>query len=638
MSNLLNEYNLIALGLTYLLHSSVWILVVAAILKGKSFRSPFMINALWKVALVGGIVTTYVAMMQSNHQLEFNKPVTEVAQNIKRETNLEALGDQQAIPVEVSKPGRQETITIEDQLMLEGANGVGQVKQTSPKRSLISFLPWAWAIGILLVLFYRLAQHFWFFKQLGHRKEIENPTVLHIIESIQRRTKRPIQWKVSASPFLDSPIVIRGKEICLPSKALAAMNEDQLKAMIAHEWAHIIRRDHHWALFICLLNTLFFFQPLHRLAKQQIDISNELLCDEQAARLTGNALALAECLVAVASWIKPNQMKPVLVAGMALRKSELSSRITQLLNIPDMKIQRFRKLKLSVPSLLLLALTLLVLPGFRFITPPSEVPEQVLETNLISTLASELAQKAQNIAPVSTVVTASNASFGDEAKPAVSDADAVEEVLEASTTQVTLPAMQGLSSQPIDEVQSLQQDGNNKPAFQALPVFSSTKKASCADLLRAVKAGDVDQVRALLKSVDPDCSYYDEGEPRSSLVAAARKGDIEIAKLLLGAKANVEYKARGDESPLMAAANYGHLDLVKLLVASGAKVNRKISGDGTALIGAARGGHYEVAKFLLEKGANPFAMVAGDEYAMYHARMNEDKAMIKLLRSFEDKE
>jgi len=638
MQNLFNEYNLIALGLTYLLHSSVWILVVAAILKRKSFRFPFMMNALWKVALVGGVVTTAVAMMQSSHQLAFHKPVTEVSQHIDGGTNLVTTEDKQTVPIVVIKPERQENITLEDQLMLEGANGVGQVEKSAQKWSLIRFIPWIWTISILLVLLYRVAQHFWFFRQLGHRKEIENPTVLHIIEAIQRRTKRPIQWKVSASPFLDSPIVIRGREICLPSKAVATMSEDQLKAMIAHEWAHIVRRDHYWALFISLLNTLFFFQPLHRLAKQQIDISNELLCDEQAARLTGNALALAECLVAVAGWIKPNQVKPILVAGMALRKSELSSRITQLLNIPDMKIQRFRKLKLSVPSLLILALTLLVLPGFRFITPVEEEPEQVLETNLISTLASELAQKVQNTASVYTVVNAATESLADVANPAVSDASTAEEVLEASTTQVTLPVMQGLSSQPIDEVQSLQQERNSTPAFQALPAFSSTKKASCADLLRAVKAGDVDQVRVLLKNVDPDCSYYDEGEPRSSLVAAARKGDMEITKLLLGAKANVEYKARGDESPLMAAANYGHLDLVKLLVASGAKVNRKISGDGTALIGAARGGHYEVAKFLLEKGANPFAMVAGDEYAMYHARMNEDKAMIKLLRSFEDKE
>lgn len=634
MSNLLNEYHLLALGLTYLLHSSVWILLVGSVIKARVLPSAFMENALWKVALVGGLFTTIIASAISQHQVELNKPIAENIQLKTEEVDLYKSLDSPTAATQLLEGEREETVDLERPVMSEGKLGVGKSSQIKRNRSLVELIPIMWGMIMLSILFYRMAQHFWFFHQLGQRKAIKDPTVLHIMKSIQRRTKRPIQYRISASPFLDSPIVIRGREICLPSMALQTMDQDQLEAMVAHEWAHIIRQDHRWALFLSLLNTLFFFQPLHWLAKQGIERTNELLCDQQAAQLTGNALALAECLVAVASWIKPNPQKPLLVAGMALRKSELSSRITQLLNIPDMKIQKFRKLKLGVPSLLLLAATILVLPGFRFVSQ-QVTPEPVSEKATPVTNSS-VALSAEEVTTVNAVPLLDETTQAMAAERVDVEANATEMAEEAISLPETMPSMQALSGQPLSEVASVQAGTVEKVQFTALPISSVSKKASCADLLRAVKSGNAKLVQELLKSVDPDCTYRDDGEPRSSLVAAARMGNMEITKMLLGAKASVEYKSGGDESPLMAAANHGHLDLVKLLVANGAKVNRKISGDGTALIGAVRGGHYEVAKFLLEKGANPFAVVAGDEYAMYHARMNEDKKMVQLLRKYED--
>lgn len=635
MSNLLDEYNLLALGLTYLLHSSVWILLIGCVIKARILQSPFIENALWKVAIVGGLFTTSIALVPGQHQVDLHKPVaqeivtpSEVHEFPKVENNLPL--------TQVVEGEREETINLENPAMQDGMHGWGEAAVTKQAWNIMPLIPLLWGGITLCILLFNIAQHIWFFRHLGQRKEIEDPTVLHIMKSIQRRTKRPIQYRISASPFLDSPIVIRGSEICLPTKALQAMNRDQLEAMIAHEWAHIVRRDHYWALFSSLLNTLFFFQPLHQFAKKEIERTNELLCDEQAAKVTGNALALAECLVAVASWIKPQPRKPLLVAGMALRKSELSSRITQLLNIPDMKIQKFRKLKLGVPSLLLLAATIFVLPGFRFVAQqanPVTVSEQAnpaVNSSLTSTPENVLVPVANSAQPLGEMTTEK------EVETSTVEAGAVEIAQESNRIPEVMSSMQTLSAQPLTEVESIQSGAADEVEFEALPISPVATRGNCADLLRAVKAGNTKLVKELLKSVDPDCAYYDDGEPRSSLVAAARMGNMEITKLLLGAKASVEYKARGDESPLMAAANYGHLDLVKLLVASGAKVNRKISGDGTALIGAARGGHYEVAKFLLEQGANPFAVVSGDEYAMYHARMNEDKKMVQLLKKYED--
>lgn len=161
-------------------------------------------------------------------------------------------------------------------------------------------------------------------------------------------------------------------------------------------------------------------------------------------------------------------------------------------------------------------------------------------------------------------------------------------------------------------------------------------EGTCQDLLKAVKRQQVEKVKGLLQTVAPDCTFRNDGEPRSPLVAAARKGHLEIAQLLVEAGASLSYHARGDENPLMAAARYGHLSVAEYFIQKGADVNVQVKGDGTPLICAVRGDHYKVAKLLLEHGADPYQTSPGDEYAMYHARMSNNEKMVDLIEEFED--
>ena len=164
--------------------------------------------------------------------------------------------------------------------------------------------------------------------------------------------------------------------------------------------------------------------------------------------------------------------------------------------------------------------------------------------------------------------------------------------------------------------------------------FSAFAQNNCKDLLRSVKSNNITKVTELLKTVNPDCVFRGDGEPRSPLVAAARNGNLVIVKLLLASKANVEFHAKGDESPLIAVSKNGHIEIVKHLISQGAKVDAKLDSDGTALIASVKNGHHDVAKILLENGADPYLTTSGDEYPMYHARMMKDKSMIALLEQF----
>ena len=87
---------------------------------------------------------------------------------------------------------------------------------------------------------------------------------------------------------------------------------------------------------------------------------------------------------------------------------------------------------------------------------------------------------------------------------------------------------------------------------------------------------------------------------------AARLGDIESARLLLKAGANVNDKAADGISALVLAAHSGHTPLVAFLLDRGADVNAADVGY-TALHAAVLRGDMDMIKTLLARGADPNA-------------------------------
>jgi ankyrin repeat protein len=113
----------------------------------------------------------------------------------------------------------------------------------------------------------------------------------------------------------------------------------------------------------------------------------------------------------------------------------------------------------------------------------------------------------------------------------------------------------------------------------------------------------------------------------TALILAARENDIESAKLLVAAGADVNQTSNSNWTPLLIATNNRNYQLGKFLVERGADVNKANSTDFTPLYLATdnrniEGGdypvpkpdmdHLEFIKVLLDHGADPNARVNGN--------------------------
>jgi Zn-dependent protease with chaperone function len=74
------------------------------------------------------------------------------------------------------------------------------------------------------------------------------------------------------------------------------LDREELRTVIAHELAHVRRKDNRYVPFLRALSALVFFDPLIRLIKNRITVGQEFNADREAALSTGNPIGLARAL------------------------------------------------------------------------------------------------------------------------------------------------------------------------------------------------------------------------------------------------------------------------------------------------------------------------------------------------------
>lgn len=132
------------------------------------------------------------------------------------------------------------------------------------------------------------------------------------------------------STLAKTPMVIgHFKPIILfPIGLLTSLPPAQIEALLAHELAHIRRRDYLVNLLLSVLETLFFFHPAVWWIGSIVRREREYCCDEIAVQTAGSSITFAKALAAIST----QQLKPQSLAMAAAGKpKEVLHRVKRIL-------------------------------------------------------------------------------------------------------------------------------------------------------------------------------------------------------------------------------------------------------------------------------------------------------------------
>jgi ankyrin repeat protein len=153
------------------------------------------------------------------------------------------------------------------------------------------------------------------------------------------------------------------------------------------------------------------------------------------------------------------------------------------------------------------------------------------------------------------------------------------------------------------------------------------------DLIRAVKAGDVNAVETMIKhGADVNAP---EANGTTPLHWAVYQRDAALVKRLIAAGAKVSVANQFGSTPMQEAAVTGDAEIIKMLLAAGADVESANADGQTALMVVARTGKVAAAKALLIAGAKVNATESfGGQTALMWAAAESQPAMIRLLLEY----
>jgi len=325
-----------AWGLTYFAHSTLLIAAAWLAVKLVPAERLRLKERLWKTALVAGIVTA---------SLQRGLDLTPSAGRVEWQQN--------AVALEAPAPDAVRVLGAAADWDLAAA-------EFTWERLLVG----VWVLGGLAGLALFLFAWRRITDRLAGRHTVRSGPARDCLERLAARAGLRRVPRLSISSQLKSPATVGVflPQICVPARALSDLAPAQQEALIAHELAHILRRDPLW-FFVCgVIERLFFFQPLNRVARKDLQEIAEFLADDWAAQNTGSELGLARCLTEVATWVL--DLRPVVaVVPMASVNSRLAARIGRLLD-PERRPQDHSNPR---RALVLPALTLgfgaLCLPG-----------------------------------------------------------------------------------------------------------------------------------------------------------------------------------------------------------------------------------------------------------------------------------
>ena len=158
-----------------------------------------------------------------------------------------------------------------------------------------------WSIGVLVMAVRAALQTLAVRRLARTRVSDPDPIWQRAFVVLRRRLGVDRGVRLLASGIAEVPMVVGwlSPVVLVPAALFTRMSPDQLRALLAHELAHVRRHDHLLNAVQAVVEIVLFFHPAVWWISKQVRAEREYCCDDSSVRLTGNPRLLAEALAAL---------------------------------------------------------------------------------------------------------------------------------------------------------------------------------------------------------------------------------------------------------------------------------------------------------------------------------------------------
>ena len=205
-----------------------------------------------------------------------------------------------------------------------------------PFASLSDYLLWMWAAGVLIMTV-RLLRLMGGTRRLRRQcfplEDIRTHVLFDELRETLRLSRRVV---LLASESIVSPLAmgLLWPVVVLPASMATGLSPDQIRAILAHELAHIRRYDYLVNFIQLMIEAVCYYNPAVWWLSRQIRIEREACCDAMAARLAGTGMDYAEVLLYLAQHTRHVPSLAAAAQGLSLQedpKGRLLDRVRRLL-------------------------------------------------------------------------------------------------------------------------------------------------------------------------------------------------------------------------------------------------------------------------------------------------------------------
>lgn len=280
-------------------------------------------ETLWRLALLGGLVSASLPLLPALPSVPQAVPAGAAPAVAAQAPAQPSPPDARLAPLVVDAPAASRP-----RAQLGALPVAARLAPTA--QSAAMGLAALWLLGAALLLAGLALQWLWLGRVVRRLPVLADPRWQALAARLAADLRVPLPVLRHARPGWASPLLAPGRQLCLPAWCLD-LPDDEARAVLGHELAHLRRRDPAWRLLAAVMQALLWPQLLNRVALRRLDLLAELACDAAAAAPAGQRLALAQSLLRCAEALKTGRHGPALACGAASAGSPLLARVRRLL-------------------------------------------------------------------------------------------------------------------------------------------------------------------------------------------------------------------------------------------------------------------------------------------------------------------